>query len=274
MRILDEASQLRAYSHALEDKSRSLERATAELREANAQLKSLDLLKDEFMSSVTHELRTPLTSIRAFAELMADDPAMDPEQRQRFLGLVVAETERLTRLVNQVLDMAKIESGHAEWRNETIDLAALVAHAVETTAAGFQARGITVTVEAPAQVPALHADRDRILQVLLNLLSNAAKFAPHDGGRVTVRLQAEAHEARIEVRDNGPGVPPEQQRLVFEKFRQGGDGRARPQGTGLGLPISRQIVEHYGGRMWLRSTPGEGACFGFALPWHAEETKP
>jgi len=247
---------------------------TSEVRALNRQLASLDRLKDDFMSSVTHELRTPLTSIRAFAELMRDDPQMDPAQRQHFVDLIVAESERLSRLVNQVLDMAKIESGHAEWRNETIDLAALVAHAVETTAAGFQARGITVTVEAPAQVPALHADRDRILQVLLNLLSNAAKFAPQDGGRVTVRLQADAREARIEVRDNGPGVPPEQQRLVFEKFRQGGDARARPQGTGLGLPISRQIVEHYGGRMWLHSTPGEGACFGFALPWHAEETKP
>ena len=247
---------------------------TSEVRALNRQLESLDRLKDDFMSSVTHELRTPLTSIRAFAELMRDDAQMDPVQRQQFLDLIVAESERLSRLVNQVLDLAKIESGHAEWRNEAIDLAALVAHAVQTTAAGIRARGATVTVETPDQVPVLHADRDRILQVMLNLLSNAAKFVPQDGGRVTVRLQADAHEARIEVGDNGPGVPPEQQRLVFEKFRQGGDGRARPQGTGLGLPISRQIVEHYGGRMWLRSTPGEGACFGFALPWHAEGTKP
>jgi signal transduction histidine kinase len=110
LRILDEASQLRAYSHALE-------RATAELRAANERLESLDRLKDDFMSSVTHELRTPLTSIRALAELMVDDPEMPAEQRQQFLAIVVAETERLSRLVNQVLDMAKIESGHAEWHN-------------------------------------------------------------------------------------------------------------------------------------------------------------
>ena len=267
MRILDEASQLRAYSHALEDKSRSLERATAELREANAQLKSLDLLKDEFMSSVTHELRTPLTSIRAFAELMADDPAMDPEQRQRFLGLVVVETERLTRLVNQVLDMAKIESGNAEWRAVEVDLRALVRQAMQTTAEMFRERGAAVELEMPEHMPPLQADPDRLLQVLFNLLSNAAKFVPQGRGRVCIRIGADAERASVEVEDNGPGVPLEQQQLVFEKFRQGGEIHNRPQGTGLGLPISRRIVEHLGGRMWLHSEPGRGACFGFELPW-------
>ena len=270
MRILDEASQLRAYSHALEEKSQSLERATAELRDANAQLKSLDRLKDDFMSSVTHELRTPLTSIRAFAELMVDDPAMDAAQRQRFLGLVVAETERLTRLVNQVLDMAKIEAGHAEWRAAEIDLRALLTQAVQTTAEVFRERGAIVELEMPGQVPPLRADPDRLLQVLLNLLSNAAKFVPAGQGRVCVRLCADAERASIEVEDNGPGVPAEEQQLVFEKFRQGGDAYNRPQGTGLGLPISRRIVEHFGGHMWVRSEPGRGACFGFDLPWHPD----
>jgi signal transduction histidine kinase len=272
MRILDEASQLRAYSHALEEKSRSLERATAELRAANEQLKSLDALKDDFMSSVTHELRTPLTSIRALAELMVDDPQMDEAQRQQFLGLVVAETERLTRLVNQVLDMAKIESGHAEWRNTEIDLRALLLQAVQTTAELFRERGAQVELQMPEQVRALHADPDRLTQVLLNLLSNAAKFVPRGDGRVQVRLAADANGVSVDVQDNGPGVPPEQRQLVFEKFRQGGDALNRPQGTGLGLPISRQIVEHFGGRMWLKSEPGQGACFGFALPWRHEET--
>ena len=272
MRILDEASQLRAYSHALEEKSRSLEQASAELRAANEQLKGLDRLKDDFMSSVTHELRTPLTSIRALAELMVDDPAMDAAQRQQFLGLVVAETERLTRLVNQVLDMAKIESGHAEWRSSAVDLRALLTQAVQTTAELFHARGARVELQLPDAVPPLHADADRLMQVLLNLLSNAAKFVPEANGRVQLRLSADAREARVEVEDNGPGVPPEQQQLVFEKFRQGGDALHRPQGTGLGLPISRRIVEHFGGRMWLRSDPGQGACFGFALPWRHQET--
>jgi Na+/proline symporter/nitrogen-specific signal transduction histidine kinase len=271
MRILDEASQLRAYSHALEEKSRSLERATAELRDANAQLKSLDRLKDDFMSSVTHELRTPLTAIRAFVELMVDDPAMDAAQRQRFLGLVVAETERLTRLVNQVLDMAKIEAGHAEWRSAEVDLRALVMQAVQTTAEVFRERGASVELEMPEHVPPLQADPDRLLQVLLNLLSNAAKFVPAEHGRVRIRLRADAERASVEVEDNGPGVPAEHQELVFEKFRQGGDATNRPQGTGLGLPISRRIVEHFGGRMWLHSEPGRGACFGFDLPWRHDQ---
>ena len=222
------------------------------------------------MSSVTHELRTPLTAIRAFAELMADDPAMEVAQRQRFLGLVVAETERLTRLVNQVLDMAKIEAGHAEWRSAAVDLRALVLQAVQTTAEVFRERGARVELEMPEQVPMLQADPDRLLQVLLNLLSNAAKFAPATHGRVSIRLRADAERASVEVEDNGPGVPADQQQLVFEKFRQGGDATSRPQGTGLGLTISRRIIEHFGGRMWLRSEPGRGACFGFDLPWRQD----
>ena len=103
--------------------------------------------------------------------------------------------------------------------------------------------------------------------MLLNLLSNAAKFLPPRDGRVVVRLRAGEAGAQVEIEDNGCGIAPEQQALIFEKFRQGGDAAHRPQGTGLGLPISRQIVEHFGGRMWLRSAPGEGACFGFELPW-------
>jgi signal transduction histidine kinase len=255
LRLLDEASQVRAL---------------------NRQLESIDRLKDDFMSSVTHELRTPLTSIRAFAELMRDDPAMDTEQRQRFVALIVDESERLSRLVNQVLDMAKIESGSGEWRNDVIDLRELIAHAVQTTSQLFNERGATVTVEQPEQVPTLMADRDRLLQVLLNLLSNAAKFVPQGEGRVVVALQADARAATIEVRDNGPGVPPEQQQIIFEKFRQGGSVTNRPQGTGLGLPISRKIVEHFGGRLWLASQVGVGATFGFDLPWHHDdkETSP
>ena len=107
--------------------------------------------------------------------------------------------------------------------------------------------------------------------MLFRSLSNAAKFVPPQSGHVRVRLRSDAHGATIEVRDNGPGIPPEQQQLVFEKFRQGGAANNRPQGTGLGLPISRQIVEHFGGRMWLRSEPGQGASFSFELPWHHEE---
>jgi Na+/proline symporter/nitrogen-specific signal transduction histidine kinase len=253
LRLLDEASQVRTL---------------------NRQLESIDRLKDDFMSSVTHELRTPLTSIRAFAELMRDDPQMEAAQRQQFIGLIVDESERLSRLVNQVLDMAKIESGSGDWRNDAIDLRELIGHAVQTTSQLFSARGTTISVVQPDAVPTLMADRDRLLQVLLNLLSNAAKFVPPGRGRITVTLTTDAQRATVEVQDNGPGVPPEQQQLIFEKFRQGGAATNRPQGTGLGLPISRKIVEHFGGRLWLRSVPGEGACFGFELPWQHEESAP
>ncbi|MDT3672188.1 MAG: sensor histidine kinase [Aromatoleum sp.] len=273
MNILDEASQVRAYSHELEEKSRALEAATAELRAANERLTELDRLKDDFMSSVSHELRTPLTSIRAFSEMLLDDPKIDLADRSRFLGIIVSETERLTRLVNQVLDLAKIESGHAEWHNTDIDLRALVEHAVETTAQLFQDRGATVELVLPAEAPHVLADHDRLVQVLLNLLANAAKFVPVEGGRVKVVLSRDAAQARVDVTDNGPGIDAALHAVIFEKFRQGGDERSRPQGTGLGLPISRQIVEHFGGRLWVSSTPGAGATFSFVLPLPTADTR-
>ncbi len=270
MRILDEASQLRAYSHALEEKSQSLERATAELRDANEKLKSLDRLKDDFMSSVTHELRTPLTSIRALSELMHDDPDMDGAQRQQFLDIIVAEAERLSRLVNQVLDMAKIESGQADWHASNVDLRQVLEQSAGSMAETFRERGIRLVLSLPDAVPMVWADADRLTQVVLNLLSNAAKYAPRDTGIVNVHLWADARRVSFEVKDNGPGIPPDQQAMVFEKFRQvAGDQHYRPGGTGLGLPISRQIVEHFGGRLWLTSTPGQGACFGVELPLDA-----
>ena len=252
-RILDESRQLRA---------------------ANLALQSLDRLKDDFMSSVTHELRTPLTSIRALAELMADDPQMDSAQRQQFLGIVVAETERLSRLVNQVLDLAKIESGHAEWHNSDVDLRALCGQAALAMAPPLQAQGTRLVLELPAQVPLLRADADRLMQVLLNLLGNAAKFVPKPGGLITLRLRAAADAATVQVQDNGPGVPTEQRALVFERFQQGGDAANRPTGTGLGLPISRQIVEHFGGRIFVRTDTTQGACFEFSLPWQPRQAAP
>jgi signal transduction histidine kinase len=131
----------------------------------------------------------------------------------------------------------------------------------------FKERGAMVQLHLPDAQRTLRADRDRLQQVLMNLLSNAAKFLPREGGRVDLRLRMDDAGVTVEVQDNGPGVPPDHQSLIFEKFRQGGDATNRPQGTGLGLPISRRIIEHFGGRMWLRSEPGHGACFAFFLPW-------
>jgi len=259
----------------LQDVMQIVEEAS-ELRHRNEELQSLDQLKDDFMSSVTHELRTPLTSIRSLAELMRDAPDMPAPQRQQFLGIVVAESERLSRLVNQVLDMAKIESGHAEWLNADVDLAALLQQSLTSTVELFRERGAHVQLHLPATpVPTLRADPDRLLQVVLNLLSNAAKFVPREGGHVDGRLLQRQGHAVVEVQDNGPGVPAAQQALVFDRFRQGGDALHRPAGTGLGLPISRRIVEHFGGRLWLALTPGQGACFAFELPIRTDqETTP
>ena len=270
MDILNEASQLRVYARALEEKSRSLEIASAELSAANAQLRTLDELKDDFMSSVTHELRTPLTAIRALSELMLDTPDMEDEQRQDFLRIIVGESERLGRLVNQVLDMAKIESGHAEWHSTDVDLRTLVADAVKATAELARTKGAEIVFTAPNAVPSVKADPDRLTQVMLNLISNAAKFVPAQGGRIDVRLLADAEGLEVQVEDNGPGVPSADRDTIFEKFRQGGDALNRPPGTGLGLPISRRIVDHFGGKIWLDQKQGKGACFAFRLPLRSQ----
>ncbi|MFN9745371.1 MAG: ATP-binding protein [Betaproteobacteria bacterium] len=243
-----------------------------ELRQRNEQLESLDRLKDDFMSSVTHELRTPLTSIRALGELMRDEPGMPEVQRQRFVGIVVDESERLSRLVNQVLDLARIEAGQADWRPERLDVVPLLARAAQAVDGLFRARRAELHVEAPARAPVVEADADRLLQVLINLLANAARFVPEGRGRVLLRLAVAARTLTIEVQDNGPGVPLAEQAAVFEKFRQAGGPRERAGGTGLGLPISRRIVEHFGGRLWLASRPGEGATFGVELPLAGPET--
>ena len=266
MHILDEASQVRAYSHELENKSRELEAATRELRDANERLKELDRLKDDFMSSVTHELRTPLTSIRAFSEILHGDPKVELAERKRFLGIIVSETERLSRLVNQVLDLAKIESGNADWIEETVDLREAIEQSVAATSQLFNERGVALAVNMAQEVPSLTADHDRLVQVVINLLSNAVKFAPRGSGHVEVSLAKTADGLQVSVRDNGPGVRPEDRESIFEKFRQGSGTLGKPIGTGLGLPISRQIIEHYGGRFWLEPGAGQGACFSFILP--------
>jgi Na+/proline symporter/nitrogen-specific signal transduction histidine kinase len=269
--MLDEASQIIVYSHRLEQKSQELERATGELRAANERLEELDRMKDEFVSTVSHELRTPLTSIRAFTEILHDHPDLDAAERGRFLGIIIKETERLTRLINQVLDLSKLESGRAEWNTARVDLREVIEDTIVATSQLFKERSARLVPRLPAAVPGVVADLDRIVQVLLNLLSNAVKFVEPGGGTVEVSLTEEAGFLRVDVRDNGPGIRAEDHELIFDKFRQGGDTLpGRPQGSGLGLHISRRIVEHFGGRMWVQSRPGEGACFSFTLPLAGE----
>lgn len=265
--ILDEASQVRAYSRRLERQSRELEVATSELRAANNRLRELDRMKDDFISTVSHELRTPLTSIRALSEMLFDDPELSVEDRQRFLGIIVGEAERLTRLINQVLDIAKLESGRVEWQTENVDLVAVVKESAESMQQLFLDRVVALSVETRAAELVVLADHDRLKQVVINLLSNAVKFVPGETGEVRVKVVRDDQLARVEIADNGPGLSTEEKELVFEKFRQGGNTLTdKPQGTGLGLPISRQIVEYFGGRLWVESEPGQGAQFIFTLP--------
>ena len=267
MKIIDETSQVLEYSHQLEEKSIELEAATKELQEANKRLKELDRLKDEFVSTVSHELRTPLTSVRAFSEILHDNADMGQEERKKFLDIMVKETERLTRLINEVLDLAKIESGRADWHMEIIDLTEILKEAVAATSQLFHEKSVAIVELLPSFPIKVFADRDRIIQVVINLLSNAAKFSPQDEGRVTVRLYFKEREIRVEVADNGPGIHPDEQQKIFEKFKQITDLRnGKPKGTGLGLAICRRIIEYHNGYIWVESIPGEGAKFVFSLP--------
>lgn len=274
MRMLDETSQVIAYSRQLEERSQQLEEkslaleaATTELRMANSRLQELDRLKDEFISTVTHELRTPLTSIRAFSEILYDHPELDVGRRTHFLEIILKESERLTRLINQVLDLAKLESGAAEWNADEVDLAQLIRDVLLSTSGLIAEKGIRLDIHLPEQTPPLFIDRDRLTQVILNLISNAIKFCNPEAGYIGIRLHRQAGCWQVEVRDNGLGVRREEQQVIFDKFRQVNDSAAgKPQGTGLGLPICMQIISHYGGDLWVESEPGKGATFIFTLP--------
>jgi Na+/proline symporter/signal transduction histidine kinase len=267
MNIIDEASQVLAYSRQLEQKSRELETATNELRGANQRLQELDRMKDDFISTVTHELRTPLTSIRAFSEILHDNPRLDPAQRGKFLEIIIKESERLTRLINQVLDLAKIESGNAEWNTGEINLREVVEDSVAAVSQLFKDRSIALEVALPQETPPVVADRDRLMQVMLNLLSNAAKFCERPDGRVAITLSRQGDQLRVDVTDNGAGIGEAEQAVIFEKFRQVGDTLTqKPKGSGLGLAISREIIDHFGGRLWVRSRLGDGSTFSFTLP--------
>ena len=267
LKILDETTQVIEYSRRLEQKSTELERATDELQAANARLQELDRLKDEFVSTVSHELRTPLTSIRAFSEILLNDREMPEAKREEFLGVVVRESERLTRLVNQVLDMTRMDAGRVDWDFRPVDLVAVVDEAALTIEQLLRERGVSLDWQPPAGEAVIDGDRDRLIQVVINLLSNAVKFSPQGSGLVTIRVEPGRQWTRLTVADNGPGIPPEQTDQVFDRFHQiAHDDGSKPQGSGLGLAITRRIVEYHGGSIVVDSAVREGACFIAVLP--------
>ncbi len=266
--ILKESQQLLEANRQLHKQRRQLQRLTDELRQAYDQLQVLDQQKDEFLYTVTHELRTPLTSIRALAEILADNPDLEVDERQHFQLTIGREAERLTRLISLVLDLEKFESGQASLVRTPLGLAEVVEEAVEAVAQLARERGTELRVDVPASLPPLPADRDRLMQVLINLLSNAIKAAvPGRPGRIAVLAWPAADALLLCVEDNGKGIALAEQHQIFDKFFQAQNQTMRkPEGSGLGLAITKKIVELHQGRIWVESAPEQGARFFIELP--------
>jgi Na+/proline symporter/signal transduction histidine kinase len=266
--IIKESQQLLEANRQLHKQSRQLQRLTDELRQAYQQLQALDQQKDEFLYTVTHELRTPLTSIRALAEILADNPDLEEEERERFHHTIGREAERLTRLISLILDLEKLESGQATLVRTPVALAEVAAEAAEAVGQLARAKGIALHLDVPTALPPLPADRDRLMQVLINLLSNAVKACPPGGtGRIGVLAWPAADALLLCVEDNGKGIASAEHHQIFDKFFQAQHQSLRkPEGSGLGLAITKKIVELHQGRIWVESAPEQGARFFVELP--------
>ncbi|MGM3309130.1 ATP-binding response regulator, partial [Anabaena sp. WFMT] len=247
--------------------------------------KEIDKMKTDFISTVSHELRTPLTSVLGFASIIKEKletnvfPMLSTEDRKLQktikrvsdnLNIIVSEAERLTSLINDVLDIAKMEAGKVEWQMQPLDPSELLDWATKSTAGLFETNGLKLVSEIEPGLPQIIGDRNRLLQVLINLISNAVKFTA--SGAVTCRVKQEPEGVCISIIDTGVGITPEDQPKVFEKFRQVGDTLTdKPKGTGLGLPICKQIIDHHGGRIWVESELNKGSTFSFIVPTHTSQ---
>jgi signal transduction histidine kinase len=259
------------------------ERQRAALREAELRAQTAEAAseaKSIFLSNVSHELRTPLTSVLGFAKIIKKRleekifpmlPADDRKAQQAVaqvsenLGVVVIEAERLTALIDNVLDLAKIEAGKVEWHMENLSLPDVIDRASAATASLFDNGSLKLKKDVAPDLPEIVGDLNMLIQVVINLISNAVKFTKM--GAVTCRAESKDGEIVISVSDTGVGIAAEDQPKVFEKFTQVGDTITdKPKGTGLGLTICKEIVEHHGGRIWVESEIGKGSTFSFALP--------
>ena len=242
--------------------------------------KEVDRMKTDFISTVSHELRTPLTSVLGFAKLIqkkldesifpliqTDDKKVNRTIRQvtENIEIIVSEGSRLTKLINEVLDIAKIEAGQMQWNMDDLAITEVIDRAFAATSALFEQKGLLLVREIASDMPNVYGDRDRLIQVVINLISNAVKFT--ERGSITCRVKQDNQSIIVSVIDQGVGISESDQPKVFEKFKQVGDTLTdKPQGTGLGLPISREIVEHHSGRIWVDSELGKGSTFSFMLP--------
>jgi signal transduction histidine kinase len=262
----------------------AVKRTYDELERARAVATEAERLKTEFLASVSHELRTPLTAIASAAKILVRYGTERPETVSKFAPVIVEQTNRMTRLLDGVLDLTRLEEGHGGWREQVFAAEEVVLEAAEMFGPVTQEKGISLQVQVRPAEPGLgfvRGDRDRLIQVLVNLASNAVKFTAEAGTIRIASARVGAEEAvrwgiapapgrggyLIAVEDNGIGIAPENHQMVFERFRQVTDlKRGKPQGTGLGLAICREIVERLGGRILLRSAPGKGSQFTVALP--------
>jgi len=237
--------------------------------------------KSAFLSTVSHELRTPLTSVLGFAKIIRKrleekifpivdkkDPKTEKTigQISENLHVVISEGERLTHLINDVLDLAKIEAGKMEWNQESVSMSEVAERAIAATTSLFDQKALKLIKNIDTDLPDITGDRDKLIQVIINLISNSVKFT--DKGSVTCTVSQQKDEIVVSISDTGIGIAPGDFGAVFEQFKQvGGDTLTdKPKGTGLGLPICKEIVEHHGGRIWLESEVGKGSIFSFALP--------
>jgi len=253
-------AQLRAINTALDMK-------LGQLAESNLALYESNRLKSEFLANVSHELRTPLNSILGFADLLKDSSLAADAKTGRYLQNIVRSWQNLLNLINDLLDLAKIEAGRMEVRSEKLSLSDLMEGLVGIIKPLAEKKNLNVVTTIAREVPILETDPAKLQQILYNFLSNAIKFSP-EGGRIDVKAERfEEDNIRISVSYQGPGIEPEKHLLIFEKFRQI-DGSVTRQhgGTGLGLSISKELTTLMGGSIGVMSRPGEGATFWVVLP--------
>jgi signal transduction histidine kinase len=264
--MLQESQEVLLLNKQLKSQSMQLQKLTSDLQRANDQLKAMGLLKDDFLYTVTHELRTPLTSIRAQAEILLDTDDITDEERNFFLSTIVKDCERLTRLITDVLDLEKFESGNQKMNLTFEQLSDLVQEAINSTQNLIKTKSIELKVDMPKNLPNTYLDRDRIIQVLVNLLSNAIKFCDAKEGKIGVSVYQIDNRLKVNVLDNGQGINPDQETRIFEKFYQVQDQlRLKPTGTGLGLAICKNIITHHLGSIYVKRVP-EGTRFSFEIP--------
>jgi two-component system phosphate regulon sensor histidine kinase PhoR len=228
--------------------------------------KRLEEMRSEFVANVSHELRTPLTSLRGYLETLLDGAVEDPAAMHRFLEIMSKETERLTRLINDLLDLSRIEEKRAVHRWQPVQLVDNINQVVAMFRLQAQEKKLELTTEVPSRLPVVYGDPDMLTQVLINLVDNAIKYTSA-GGRVTVRTRVEEENIRVAVEDTGIGIPPESLPRIFERFYRVDKARGRELGgIGMGLAIVKHIVLAHGGQTYVESVVGKGSTFSFALP--------